>query len=380
MSMTELPRICDVDDIEGKRVLVRASLNVPVENGRVRDSFRLMRSLATINYLKEKGAKVIVMGHIGRDLSETLAPVYRALSECIQLSFTGDIVGQASKASIHEMENGDIILLENVRSDTREQKNDPEFAAELAALADIYVNDAFADSHREHTSIVGVPAHLPSYVGVSFAQECAELENARAPKHPALFLLGGAKFDTKIPLVEKLLDVYDHIFIGGALAHDFFVAQGREVGQSLVSNADVAGYGWHEHEKILLPVDVTVTTESGSVSVKAVDGVTAEDRIVDCGPKTIAMLAAHISVAKTVLWNGPFGDYEHGFDTYTIECAKLVANASGYSVIGGGDTIASIASLNNQEAYDFLSTAGGAMMTYLETGTLAGIDAIRSAE
>jgi len=298
MPTIELPRICDVDDVEGKRVLVRASLNVPVENGHVRDPFRLMRSLVTIKYLKEKGAKVIVMGHIGREPSETLAPVYTALSEHIQLAFTGAVAGTESKASVDEMGNGDVILLENVRKDPREKKNDPKFARELADLADIYVNDAFSDSHRKHASIVSVPQYLPSYIGMNFAQECIELGNTRAPEHPALFLLGGAKFDTKIPLVEELLAVYDRIFIGGALANDFFVAQDWEIGKSLISDADVAAYGWHTHEKILLPVDVTVTTKSGSVAIKKPNAVETTERIVDCGPATIQMLARDHSDAR----------------------------------------------------------------------------------
>lgn len=380
MSIPELSRITEVEDLAGTRVLVRSSFDVPIENGAVTDMFRLARGLGTIQHLRNAGAKVILMGHTGRDPQNTLAPVHAALSQMTSVTFTGDVAGADSKNAIDDMSDGDVVLLENLRRDPGETKNDLEFARTLASLGDIYVNDDFAASHRAHASFVGVPQHIPAYAGINMMHEIEELERARNPKHPSVFLLGGAKFDTKIPLVEELLDVYDHLFIGGAIAHDFFVAQGREIGNSLVSDTDVAAYGWHEHEKILLPVDVTVVSESGSVSVKAVDEVQADERIVDCGPQTIAMLAKHISAAETILWNGPFGDYEHGYDTYTIECAKLVANASGYSVIGGGDTIASIASLNNQEAYGFLSTAGGAMLTYLEHGTLPAIEALRSSD
>lgn len=375
MPKHKLPCLTDIKDLVGTKVLLRSSLNVPVENGEILNQFRLLRGLATVNYLRENGARVILVGHIGREKHETLEPVYKELHTSLDLRFTGDVAGNDSRNMVDEMADGDVVLLENVRSDPRETKNDPEFARQLASLADIYVNDAFADSHRSHASIVGVPQFLPSYIGLNFKNEYEELRNARDPKHPSLFILGGAKFDTKIPLVEKFLDFYDHIFIGGALAHDFFVAKGFEVGTSLVSGADVTSNGLIENKKILLPVDVTIASDSG-IRVSTPDDVAAHERIVDAGPKTVEALAAHINTAKTVLWNGPLGDYEHGFGKQTEALAKLVAAAPGNSVIGGGDTIAAISSLNLQEHFNFLSTAGGAMLTFLEHGMLPGIEAI----
>lgn len=375
--MPKLPSIESVTDLRGTRVLVRVSLNVPVRDGVVTNEFRLRRIMPTITFLRERGAKVVLMSHIGREATETLHPVYEAMQKHIPLTWCPKTIGDEVVAATNALEESEVLLLENLRQDPREKANDPEFAAALAALGDIYVNEAFAASHREHASIVGVPQLLPAYAGLNFLHECEELSNAAEPESPSLFVLGGAKFETKLPLVEQYANTYSHVFIGGALANDFFKAQGYEVGTSLVSDIDLKETDILNHQNILLPIDVTVTGEAG-VRVTTPDAVASNEKIVDAGPRSIETLAQYLTAAKTILWNGPLGYYEDGFDTETEALAQKTAAAAGYSIVGGGDTIASIEKLNIGEQFDFLSTAGGAMLAYLENGSLPGIEAIRS--
>lgn len=377
MPHTKLPVVTDILDLDGKRVLVRSSLDVPVENGAVVNDFRLLEGLKTINYLIEKHARVIICGHIGRDPELSLAPVYRALQKHIDLSFVADTTGEEAKDAVASMQPGEVLLLENLRQHEAEKENDAAFAQALAAHADIYVNDAFSVAHREHASIVGIPTYIPAYAGINFARECEELAKALEPQHPALFMLGGAKFDTKMPLVEKFLAFYDHIFIGGALANDFFKGQGHNVGTSLVSDIDLSGSPLLAHPKVLLPVDVVVDGPEGKRTT-TVDDVHDGESILDAGPKTVDMLTQHIEDAKLILWNGPFGNYEEGFAESSESTAERVGRASGYSVIGGGDTVAVIETLGIDDQFSFLSTAGGAMLMFLEKGTLPGIESIEN--
>jgi len=226
-----------VKDLRGKQVLIRSSLNVPLDNeGVLIDDFRIQKALATIQYLKNHDAKVIICGHLGRDATETLLPVYNHLNRFIDLKFVPDILGPVVKNAVSNMQNGEIILLENLRREEGERSNDENFAQELSKLGDYYVNDAFSVSHREHASIVGIPKFIQSYAGILFQYEYEKLKYARAPEHPALFILGGAKFATKQPLIEKFLTIYDHVFVTGALSNDFFLADGMPVGKSLLSH------------------------------------------------------------------------------------------------------------------------------------------------
>lgn len=377
--MEKLPfkAITSLQNLQGKYVLVRSSINVPIVDGEVRNQFRITRGLATIQYLVAQKARVIVCGHIGSDGSQTAKPVADLLGCHVPVTFSPEVSGVKSKNLRDELQDGQVLVLENLRRDPREKKNDPNFARELADLADIFVNDAFAAGHRAHASIVGIPGHLPTYAGMNFMHEYTELHKALSPKSPSLFMLGGAKFDTKLPLVEKFMNIYDHIFIGGALANDFFKAKGYEMGMSMVSDIDLSGSPLLSHDKILLPIDVTVTKD-GERRVCAPDAVRPGEIIYDAGPQTIAMLMPLIANAEMVLWNGPFGNYEAGFAQQTEETARLIAAADGYSVVGGGDTVAAIESLLIQEHYDFLSTAGGAMLTFLEEGTLPALEAMKN--
>lgn len=377
--MQKLPfrTLSDCTDLKGKYVLLRASINVPIVDGRVHNQFRITRGLATVQYLVSRGARVIIGGHIGSDGSISAAPVADIFARQVPTTFSPEVLGEKTNTLRAALADGEVLLLENLRSDAREKQNDTAFAQELAALADYYVNDAFAASHRDHASLSAITQFLPSYGGLNFVHEYEELSKALKPESPALFMLGGAKFDTKMPLVEKFLDIYDNIFIGGALANDFFKAKGYEVGMSLVSDVSLAESPLLKQTKIILPIDVVVEKD-GLSRVTTPENVRPDERILDAGPETVALLAHYIAEAAMVLWNGPFGDYEHGFEAQTIATAKLIAKAPGYSVIGGGDTVAAIEALNCQEKYNFLSTAGGAMLTFLELGTLPAITALQN--
>lgn len=370
-----LPSLEQLGDVRGKRVLLRISVNVPVVNGRIENAFRLKNAIPTIHTLKKQGARVILLGHIGRESTETLRPVYDALSAEVSLKAFLPLVGEGTTSAIESLENGEIVMLENVRSHAGEEANDPSFAATLASYGEYFINDAFSDSHREHASIVGIPDLLPSCFGETFIKEYEALTHAMQPKTPSLLIVGGAKFETKLPLIEKYSHIYDHIFVTGALANDFFKAKGHEVGTSLISDEDFALGQLLTNQKILLPTDVTVQGKAG-VRVTTPDDVHTDESMLDVGPETIAMLAPYIQDAKTILWNGPLGNYEKGFAKYTEECAKLIAKSSAYSVVGGGDTIATIQASGASGQFGFLSTAGGAMLIFLESGTLPGIDAV----
>lgn len=370
-----LPKISDCTELAGKYVLLRASLNVPIVEGSVGNQFRIVRALPTINHLRNAGARVIVLAHIGRKPEDSLAPVAEAMQAYLPITFVPATTGAAVETAKAAMQDGDVIMLENVRQNPKEKDDDGSFATELARLGEIYVNDAFAASHRAHASIVGVPRHLPSYFGLNFMHEYDELSDAATPKKPSLFILGGAKFDTKMPLVEKYLDTYSHIFIGGALANDIYKARGLEVGESLVSEVDLTGHPIVSHERVLVPLDVVVDGPTGRRACAA-DAVAANERILDAGPETIAFLSPLVTAAQTVLWNGPLGNYEAGFGEQTEGLAHLIAEAEGYAVIGGGDTIAAVENLRVQECIGFMSTAGGAMLTFLEAGSLPAIDAV----
>lgn len=367
--------ISERTDLRDTYVLVRSSCNVPLEDGEVRNAFRLERALPTLRFLAEQGAKVVVVAHIGREATDTLRPVYEAFTKLLPMQW-GGVLGSDEQRAVHAaLRPGEVMLLENLRQDARESANDPTLAAELAALANIYVNDAFDNIHREHASMVGVPALLPSYAGLTLAEELRELEKTMNPASPSLFILGGAKFETKLPLIEKYLALYDHVFVGGALLNDILLAQGYQVGASLVSAVSLAGAPFLNHPKLIQPVDVVVK-RAGARVVVAKQAVEPDDVIVDIGPATVAAIAPYVAAAKTILWNGPLGLYEGEPDGGTQALARAIAAASGYSVLGGGDTIAAIEPLGLLEQFGFVSIGGGAMLTYLEHGTTPALQAL----
>jgi len=351
----KLPSIKDID-VKGRRVILRASLNVPMEDGVVEDDFRIKHSLPTINLLRERGAKVIIISHISEGRANSLKPV----ADYLNIAFSPKIFGSSVEEKISQMQNGDALVLENLRIDEGEEKNDINFIDKLAKLGDIFVNDDFSASHREHSSIVGLPTVLPSYAGLQFQEELTHLHSAFDPEHPFLLILGGIKFETKLGVLDKFLEIADKIFIGGALANNFFKGKGIDVGQSAFDGEiDISKY--LNNPKIILPVD----------TIKK-DGV-----ILDCGKKTIEQLKELITEAKFVLWNGPLGDFEEGYEEGTEDLAKIIARDDGRSIIGGGDTVAAVKKLKLYDKFTFVSTAGGAMLEFLAEGTLPGIEALK---
>jgi phosphoglycerate kinase len=365
----------DAGNVTGKRVLVRADLNVPIKDGVVTNNYRIKKALPTIEYLRSHGARVIVVSHLGRDPDESLKPVYEAMQGMIQLSFVPKLLGSDVQEAISKMNNGDVLLLENLRSDAREGEGDDAFAQELAALADMYVNEAFSASHREHASIVGIPKYIKGFAGLQFEEEVKHLSKALTPESPSLCILGGAKFETKEAFIKAVLVRYDHVFLGGALANDAFAAQNLPVGRSLVSEHPEGLVPLLEDAKIMLPVDVTVDGPSG-VAVRKPGDVHADEAILDAGPETVTELGRFIAHAKTILWNGPVGNFENGFSMQTESIARLVAESPAQSYIGGGDTEAAIEKLGIAEHFTFVSTGGGAMLDFLVDGKLPGIDAL----
>jgi len=367
--------VTQIENLKGKYVVLRSSLNLPVENGEVQNEYRLIKAIPTMRYLREAGARVIVLAHIGRKPEETLKPVFNALEKYVPAQWGGTIGSTECLERRELMQDGDVLLLENTRQHEGEKNNDPVFTQQIADLGELFVNDAFAVAHRSHASTTGVAALLPSYIGLTFLQEIQKLSSVMKPMPPSLFIIGGAKFDTKMPLVEKYLDIYNHIFIGGALVNDVLKAKGYEVGTSLVSDVSLAGEAFLDNPKLLLPVDLVVDGPNGKRTCD-LDQVAPDEAILDAGPKTVVMLRSYINDAATILWNGPFGNYEGGYVDATEAVAKLIAESNATSVVGGGDTVAAIEKLGINDQFDHVSIGGGAMLAYLENGTLPVLEAI----
>lgn len=371
-----MKKITEAGSLKGKYVLLRASLNIPLDNGEVRNAFRINRALPTLRYLHEQGARTIILSHLGRKPEETLKPVFSVLEKHVPIHWGGSVSDAEFVSRRDLLADGELLLAENLRQDEREESNDAAFVEYLASLGEVYVNDAFAEAHREHASTYGLATKLPAYAGLTLMEEVAELSKVMEPESPSLFLLGGAKFETKMPLVEKYLEVYDQVFIAGALMNDIFKAKGFEVGESLVSDVSLVGADFLNSKKLLLPIDVIVDGPNGR-AVKTPDTVLPEERIMDVGPMTIDMLVTYIEKAKTILWNGPFGAYEMGYTQSTEETAKNVAHAKAFSVIGGGDTVAAIEKLQLNDQFGFVSIGGGAMLSFLEEGTTSVIEQLQ---
>jgi 3-phosphoglycerate kinase len=372
--------ITKLKKIEGKKVLLRTDFNVPVnQDGTISsdEAVRIERSLKTIQFLKKAKAKIIIMSHIGRDGKDSLQPIADYISKKVKITFLKGHIQDFVHEHIEKMKPGDVVMLENLRQDDGEVGNNSSFARGLSRLGDIYVNDAFAVSHRRHASIVGIPKFLPSYSGILLDEEVSYLSKAiKKPKKPFLFILGGAKFETKLPLIKKYLTMADMIFVGGALQNNFLKAEGKEIGTSLVDTKRYNLGSIMRTKKIFLPEDVVVKNSEGTRNCP-INEVTKKDMIVDIGSKSIQELTKKIQTAKTILWNGPLGLYEEGFTVSTEAIAKAISKSQGFSVIGGGDTIGTIKKLKLEKKIDFVSTGGGAMLEFLEKGKLPGIDALK---
>ena len=384
-------------DVRGKRVLVRVDFNVPVKDGVVGDDTRIRAALPTISYLVENGAKVILMSHLGRPAGEgfeekfTLAPAAARLSELIDapVAFAADTVGEDARAKVADLADGAIVVLENLRFDKREKKNDPTLCEELASLAELYVNDAFGTAHRAHASTAGVAGLLPSYAGFLLAGEVDTLSGMLdAPKRPFVAILGGSKVSDKVGVIDALIDKADTIIIGGGMCFTFLLAEGKQVGTSLKEEDWVERAGEMIQKakaadvKLLLPVDI-VAADAFAEDVKTLtceaDAIPNDMMGLDIGPKTEELYAAAIAEGATVFWNGPMGVFEMtAFEHGTKAVAEAVAaNKQAATIIGGGDSVAAVNKFNLADQMTFISTGGGASMELVEGKSLPGVEALR---
>lgn len=377
MKPTTLLTIKDIKNLKGKRVVLRLDFNVPIRNGKIVETMRIDRAMPTVEYLVKKKARVIILSHLGKDASMSLKPIVRYLSKTMDVGFVPDFRTEAARKVVDGLPEGGVVVFENLRLDDRETANDPAFAKYLASFGDIYVNDAFAVSHRAHASVVGITKYLPSYAGFLIADEVKHLSLALDPKHPFFFILGGAKFETKEPLLKKFLKLADHVLVGGVLANDFLRDVGFEVGESLVDTYRAKLTTLLKKGKIILPTDVVVkNTQTKKTSVRNASEVALRESIMDVGPETIKSLAPVIKKAKLIIWNGPLGYYEGGFDKGTVALLKMIAESKATSIIGGGDTAAVVEKLGLNKKLSFVSTGGGATLDFLADGKLPGIEAI----
>lgn len=390
-----LKTINDIENIKGKKVVVRADLNVPTEDGKITDNSRIERFAPTAKLLSDKGAKVIIITHFGRPKGKKLpefsvAFMKDSLSKAIgkPVEFVDDTIGEKVEDTISKMNDGDIILLENVRFYAEEEANDAEFSKKLASLGEIFVNDAFSTSHRAHASTEGITKYLPSYAGLLMEEEINALTKAlENPAHPAIAIVGGSKVSTKLAVLENITKKVDALVIGGAMANTFLLAQGYNIGASMAEPemTDTALKIIDEAKKngceIILPVDVCVAkefkanAENKFVGINDVDG---DWKIFDVGPETSKMLDKKFEEAKTVLWNGPLGVFElTPFDRGTNELARTVAKLTREgkltSVAGGGDTVSALNNAGVEADFSYISTAGGAFLEWLEGKILPAI-------
>jgi phosphoglycerate kinase len=392
-----------LDQLEGagRRVLVRVDFNTPMENGKVSDDTRLRAALPTIRQLRAKGAKVVLLSHFGRpkgkpETSMSLRPIVEPLSSLLgaPVAFAEDCVGPVAEAAVGQLADGQVVLLENLRFHAGEENNDPDFAKSLAALGDVYVNDAFSAAHRAHASTEAIAHLLPAYAGRSMQAELEHLEKALgAPERPVMGVVGGAKVSSKLDLLNNLVGKLQYLAIGGGMANTFRFAQGYDVGASLCEKdmADTAreildkakAQGCH----LLLPVDVVVAEEvkPGAPSRVAQLGhsIRSGDRILDVGPNSLAQILDAMELCKTLIWNGPLGVFEvPPFDKGTVEAARKAANLAKtgklIAVAGGGDTVAALNAAGVAGDFTFVSTAGGAFLEWMEGKTLPGVAALET--
>jgi phosphoglycerate kinase len=391
-------RTLDEADVRGKRVLLRVDLNVPLEDGKVRDPTRIERVAPTIREIADKGGKVILLSHLGRpkgpDPRQSLRPVAAAVAQVLgrPVAFAEDCVGAKAEAAVAALRPGDILCLENTRFHKGEESNDPDFVAALAALGDLWVNDAFSAAHRAHASTEGLGHRLPAYAGRAMQAELEALEKAlEHPAHPVMTIVGGAKVSTKLDLLGNLIAKVDILAIGGGMANTFLAAQGRRIGKSLAEHdlvataREIVAAADAKGREILLPTDAVVARKlepHAPSRVVAVDAVGADEMILDLGPRSVEHMISALARSKTLLWNGPVGAFEiEPFDNATIEIAEAAAEltAAGklVSVAGGGDTVAALNAAGVTGRFSYVSTAGGAFLEWLEGKALPGVEVLK---
>lgn len=381
-------------EVAGKRVFVRVDFNVPLEDGKITDDKRIRETLPTINFLIEKGAKVILASHLGRPNGEVVEELRHTASAARLSELLGkpvvkadESIGENVKAQIAALNAGDVLLLENVRFHAGEEKNDAELAKAFAELADLYVNDAFGAAHRAHASTEGIAHHLPAVSGLLMERELDVLGKAlNNPERPFTAIVGGSKVKDKIDVINKMIEIADNIIIGGGLSYTFFKAQGHEIGKSLVDNSKLdLALEFIEKAKnlgknFLIPVDIVVAddfSKNANTQIVEVDGIPAEWEGIDIGPKTREIYAEAIKNSKLVVWNGPMGVFEiEPFSHGTQAVAKACAETAGYTVIGGGDSAAAAEKFGLADKMDHISTGGGASLEFMEGKVLPGVEAL----
>ena len=388
-----------LSDLTGQTALVRVDFNVPMEDGKITDDTRLRAALPTINFLRERGAKVALIAHFDRPKgkrvpSMSLSPIVEPLSKLLgaPVAFAEDCIGEVAQTAIEALKPGQVILLENLRFHKGEEDNDPAFAAELAELAHIDVNDAFSAAHRAHASTEGVAHKLRAYPGLSMQRELEALEAALgAPRRPVVGVVGGSKVSTKLDLLKNLVGKLDKLAIGGGMANTFLFAQGHDIGASLCEKemAETAREILTEAKarncEILLPIDLVCAKDlkpGAETHIRSLGQVEADEKIFDAGPKSIARLTAAFDVAATVIWNGPLGVFEvPPFDAGTVTVARhaaaLAKSGSIIAVAGGGDTVAALNHAGVAADFTFVSTAGGAFLEWMEGKALPGVEALK---
>ncbi len=387
------PRSIEQAEVADQRVFVRIDANVPLDGGRITDDTRLRAALPTIRLLLKRGARVILASHLGRPKGKpnpafTLAPVATAISALLgqEVPALADIAGDEVEQTVAALAPGGIVMLENLRFDPGEEANDPDFARRLSRLADIYVNDAFGAAHRAHASTVGLPALLPAYAGLLLLNEADSLSKLLSdPERPFVAIIGGAKVSDKLTVIGGLLERVDTLLIGGGMANTFLHAAGHQIGTSLAEPAlvedaqrlvqDATARG----VSLMLPSDAVIarSLDDPAGTIVSVDAVPPRMAIYDIGPETITRFSDEISTARTLFWNGPMGVFEQAaFSSGTRAIASAVAKSDGFSVVGGGDSVAAVEQMGVADAIDHISTGGGASLEFLEGRTLPGIAAI----
>jgi len=383
-------------DLKGKKVLLRVDLNVPMKNGAITETSRIEKIIPTINFLVEKQAKIIIMSHIGRPKGKvvegmSLKPISEKLSFLLKkkVLFNKDVINENTLLEINKISNGSIIMLENIRFNEGEEKNDKEFSKKMSTLGDIYINDAFSCSHRSHASVEGITKYIPSYFGLQITEEINALKKLTSEiKKPVSLIIGGSKISTKIKIINNLIKKFNNIIIVGGMANTMLKHTGTSVGKSICEYEcaplikEIIESSKKYNCDIILPKDVIVSKNlNGNGKEKNINEIDENDMILDIGSKTISSIETTINKSKTVLWNGPAGYFENpNFQNGTKKILELISqktkNDKIFSVAGGGETVAAINKFKKFDSFTFVSTAGGAFLEYLEGKTLPAIKAL----